>query len=147
MVLSFLFLLFVLAVLYWIIYVFHGIKEPFQWNSTTVQEFDFFQNTYNPNLIFDLSMLQEQATQEEAEELLRTGFWPWERDVQNQFMEKIQNSTIIKTNPQDAMNHARKIYNNQIMKQMLEWSTPEGRQTLTGKYIEPGNYAEKSGLL
>ena len=37
---------------------------------------------------YNLNQLQRQATPEEAEELLRTGFWPWPNDLKQLYIEK-----------------------------------------------------------
>ncbi len=118
-------------------------KEGFTWSRETIKEFDRFQDTYNPNLIFDVDMLQKQASQKEVDILLETGYWPWSNDTKKFFEEDVQNNTMIKTSPKGAMELARTIYNENITNQMLSWNAPEGQLLLSGVYVDnPENHVE-----
>ena len=113
------------------------IVEGFTWSQNTIQDFDIYESTYNPNVIFDKKELQKQASEEEVKTLMETGMWPWNENVQKLFMENVQNNPIIKTDPHGAMNRSREIYNQTIMEQMLSWKAKEGQFLLTGVLV-PG---------
>lgn len=106
------------------------------WSQTTIDNFEDWQNTKNPNIIFDLSNIQQQATEDEAKQLIQNGKWTWDDDTKKLFMENVQSNTMIKTNPQDALNVARTIYNQNIIKQMLSWKAKEGQFLLTGIFVD-----------
>jgi hypothetical protein len=123
------------------------VKEGFTWDQNTIQQFSSFQQTVNPNLIFDLSAIQQQVSQSEAEVLLNKGMWPWQEWVQQAFINNVQNNTILKTSPENAMNRARTIYNQQSIKELLSWQEPEGQFLLNGIFIDSSlNYAGDSGM-
>lgn len=137
---------------------FAGKKEGFKWSRETIREFDRFENTYNPNLIFDTDMLQQQASQKEVDILLETGFWPWKSDTKKLFEEDVQNNTMLKTSPEGAMELARTIYNDNIANQMLSWNAEEGQFLLSGIFVDSsanhatsdygaGSYGVNSGLI
>lgn len=139
-------------------FVEEGKKEGFKWSRETIKEFDRFQNTYNPNLIFDVDLLQQQASQKEVDILLETGYWPWSPDTKKLFEENVQNNTMIKTSPEGAMELARTIYNDRITNEMLSWNEPEGQLLLAGIYVDnsanhvtsgygAGSYGINSGLI
>ena len=128
--------------------------EGFTWSQNTIQDFDIYESTYNPNFIFDKKELQRQASEEEVKTLMETGMWPWNEKVQQLFMENVQNNPIIKTEPRGVMNQAREIYNQTIMEQMLSWKAKEGQFLLTGVLV-PGEkpvdsdhaYAVNAGMI
>lgn len=104
-----------------------------KWSPDLIKRFNIFQTTVNDNVNqFDLDQLQKQATPEEAEELLRTGFWPWPDDLKNLYIEKVWASPIIKIDPQYALNYAMSIYNKNAVTELLAWNTKEGKFLLYG---------------
>ena len=106
------------------------------WSQTTIDNFEDWQNTKNPNLIFDLSNIQQQATEDEAKQLIENGKWTWDKDTKKLFIENVQSNTMIKTSPEDALNKARTIYNQTVIKQMLSWKAKEGQFLLTGIFVD-----------
>lgn len=149
------FIIFFLGIILYLLYLlFKTKKEGFTWSEDTITKFKTYQNTSNPKIIYDIKNIQEQASEEEVHELLSTGLWPWDSSTQELFMENIQKNTIIKTLPEEALDDARKIYNQNITKQMLAWKAPEGKFLLTGillenleKDLDENTYGIKSGLV
>jgi hypothetical protein len=104
-----------------------------QWSPDLINRFIKYQQTVNENNTqFDLDILQKQATPEEAEEMLRTGYWPWPDDLKQEYTEHVMSSTIIKIDPEYAVNYAMKIYNEDTVREMLAWNTKEGHFLLYG---------------
>jgi len=104
-----------------------------QWSPDLINRFIKYQQTVNENNTqFDLDILQKQATPEEAEEMLRTGYWPWPDDLKQEYTEHVMSSTIIKIDPEYAVNYAMKIYNEDTVREMLAWNTKEGQFLLYG---------------
>ena len=60
-----------------------GYARPrtYIWPKSVVADFINFQKLRNPNLRFDLDIIQQQANVEEVRTLLRTGKWPWSSSV------------------------------------------------------------------
>ena len=118
-------------------------KEPFQtnnnnnnsrqWPPDLIKRFVIYQNTVNlNNHQFNLQVLQQQASPEEVEYLLETGFWPWTDDLKYQYMDKIWDNPIIKIQPQIALNYAMRLYNQHAATELLGWNTKEGHFLLYG---------------
>lgn len=54
-----------------------------RWSDETINDFVIFQNTINPQIKFDLDILQTQASEEDAKYLLKTGKWSWNSKFRN----------------------------------------------------------------
>jgi hypothetical protein len=123
------------------------------WSKSTILQFIQFQKTKNPLLIFDMDLLQKNASEREAIELLTTGQWPWSPVVQQIYQDAIVRDTNRQINPLDSMNKDRSIYCEAIMKDMLAFKAPEGQFLLYGVLVKnrsgsgsgPGSVAESSG--
>lgn len=103
------------------------------WSPDLIKRFNVYQTTMNNNVNqFNLDILQKQATPEEAEELIRTGYWPWPDDLKNEYIENVWSNTIIKIDPQFALNYAMSVYNQNAARQLLAWNTKEGQFLLYG---------------
>ena len=104
-----------------------------KWSPDLIRRFNIYQTTVNKNNNqFDLDQLQRQATPEEAEELLRTGYWPWPNDLKKLYIEKVWENPIIKIDPQYALNYAMRLYNKNAVTELLAWNTKEGKFLLYG---------------
>ena len=104
-----------------------------QWSPDLIKRFNIYQKSVNENRNqYDLTQLQRQASPEEAEELLKTGFWPWPNDLKQLYIEKVSNNPIIKIEPQYALNYAMKLYNKNAVTELLAWNTKEGHFLLYG---------------
>ena len=112
---------------------FIGLVEGFTWSRNTINKFNVYQDTVNLNANqFNMSVLQEQASEDEAKELLKTGYWPWSDDTKKQYIEGIWQNPIIKFQPEAALDYAMKLYNETAAKRLLSWNTKEGKFLLYG---------------
>lgn len=124
------------------------------------QDFLNIQNTINRNKIFDMNKINSQASQEELNYFNKNGKWPWSQDVINLFEEAINKNPYIRTLPEIATEHARTIYNQAAILQVLSYQTKEGQFLLNGVLIKDpsgnkmeelpsgfGNFPYESGLL
>lgn len=115
--------------------VIEGLTNPKSkpWSQDLIDRFILFEQTTNDNNYqFDMNMVQRQASPEEAEELLKTGKWPWSSQTKYLFMENIWKNPIIKINPGIALDDAMTIYNETAMKELLGWNAKEGKFILYG---------------
>jgi hypothetical protein len=109
-----------------------------QWSNDLIKRFNIYQTTINKNVNqFDLSLLQKQATPEEAEEYIKTGKWEWSNELKDLYIETIWSSPIIKIDPQIALDYAMSIYNKNAVTELLAWNTKEGEFLLYGGKIDP----------
>ena len=112
---------------------FIGLVEGFTWSRNTINKFNVYQDTVNLNANqFNMSVLQEQASEDEAKELLITGYWPWSDDTKKQYIEGVWQNPIIKFQPEAALDYAMKLYNETAAKRLLSWNTKEGKFLLYG---------------
>lgn len=136
-----------LALLSFIFYLYFYLdiyKSGFQnynnvkWSPDLIKRFNIYQTKINKNTVqFDLGILQNQASPEEAEEYLKTGLWNWPDYLKDLYIEAILSSPIIKMDPQIAVNYARSIYNKNAVTELLAWNTKEGNFLLYGRQIKP----------
>lgn len=108
-----------------------SIKE--RWSQDLINRFLEFQKTvYDNNYQFDMEMIQKQATPQEAEYLLKHNKWPWSDELKYLYMEHVWKNPMIKINPGVSLEQAMKVYNQNVMKQLLAWNTKEGELILYG---------------
>jgi len=107
-----------------------------KWPTDLIKRFNIYQTTMNNNINqYDLDLLQKQATPDEAEELIKTGYWPWPEDLKQEYVSKIWKSTLIKIDPYYALNYAMTVYNQTAARELLAWNTKEGQFLLYGGNI------------
>jgi hypothetical protein len=110
-----------------------NLVEGFTWSRNTINKFNVYQDTVNLNANqYNMQVLQEQASEDEAKELLRTGYWPWSEDTKKQYIEGVWQNPIIKFQPEAALDYAMKLYNETAAKRLLSWNTKEGQFLLYG---------------
>jgi len=108
-------------------------KEGFVWSRDTIKKFNVYQDTVNLNANqYNMSVLQEQASEDEAKELMKNGYWPWSQDTKKQYIEGVWQNPMIKFDPGAALNYAMKLYNESAAKKLLSWNTKEGEFLLYG---------------
>jgi hypothetical protein len=152
-VLTILLLLFVFIVLYQLSN--QGQKEGLsQWSDKTINDFLLFQKTINPGIVFDTSLIQEQASEQDAINLLRTGSWRWSPEVEELYMDAVSQNPYIRTNPQDSANNAKTIYNENAILQIINMQSPQGQFLLHGQkiqsdssLIQDNTFGQNSGLI
>ena len=111
--------------------------EGFTWNTTSQNNFLLIQHTINPDKIFDMNLIQEnQASQEELDYFNTNQMWPWSQQVQDLYTEAVNKNPYIRTYSGDAINYARKIYNESAILRLLSYETKEGQFLLTGIQIK-----------
>ncbi len=113
-------------------------KEGFQWTKDDFLLFEKNRQLNLPNTQFDLEMLQKQASPEDMKYWTETGYWPWTDETKKIFLEEIGKNSIIKSDPQISLDFYQKTYNENAVKQLLQWNTNEGQFILRGVTIPDG---------
>ena len=135
------FILFILCYLF-IYYSFFLKKENFtNWSKNSVDKFLSFQSTVNPQSHFDMNIIQQQSTENEAKQLLSNGYWPWSKQTEYLYMDAVANEPIVRLTPGFSMQAAKQIYNENAIKQLLSMNTKEGQFLLNGGFTD-----DKKGL-
>jgi hypothetical protein len=110
-----------------------GFNNSVKWSNDLINRFNIYQNTMTDNAMrYDLEVLQKNATPEEAETLLKTGYWPWSGKTKYIYMDSMWHQPIIKTNVNQALDYAMKTHNETAAKQLLSWKSKEGQFLLYG---------------
>ncbi len=110
-----------------------SFKEGFVWSDELKKKFDVYQKTENDNRNqYNIDILQQQASPEEAEQLLATGYWPWSNDTAYEYMDSVWRNKVIKMNVGEAVDYAKKTYNETAAKSLLSWNAKEGKFLLYG---------------
>ena len=124
-----------------ILYLFlkkNKFKEGFTWSKKSIHDFLIFQSTVNPLVQFNMQMVQDQASEDELNNLLKTGSWPWAEETKYLYMDQVAHNPIININPAYSMEYARKVYNEKAAKKLISWNTKEGKFLLNGVKINNG---------
>jgi hypothetical protein len=108
---------------------------PGGWPEDLVSQFLTFQQAHNPNIFFDMDMIQKQATADEAAMFLKNGSWPWSVDIQRLYRDAIARNSYISMNPGTSLRTAQTVYNQHAIEQLLSWNTKEGDFLLSGAVI------------
>lgn len=93
----------------------------------SITDFLNIQRTNYPHLIYDAQILQQNTTQSEMDEFLSTGSWRWSQETQDQYMDRLDKNTMIRTYPGDSLKTAQRVYPEKIIQQILYFNTPEGK--------------------
>ena len=112
-----------------------GIATTHGWSSTLVDEFVNFQKVLNPDITYDMSIVQKQATPEEVAYLFKNNKWPWSDKLQSLYKEAIAQNSFLHVDPGISMIDAQQIYNEMAMKQLLSYNTKEGTFLLYGATV------------
>ena len=105
------------------------------WPLDVINDFQSFQAAHNPNIFFDMKIIQKQATADEARSFLKNGKWPWSEDVQRKYKDAVAHNSYISSNPGTSLNDAQIVYNENAIKQLLTWNTKEGDFLICGVTI------------
>jgi hypothetical protein len=106
-------------------------KEGF-WSQQTLTNFKTYSNIRYPHTTFNMDILQQQASEQEADDLLKNGRWQWSGETKDKYINAISHNTMIQINPKQSLDDAMKIYNENAIKQLLYWNTKEGEFVLDG---------------
>jgi hypothetical protein len=115
-----------------------SLKEGFaanSWSDDLVAKFLKFQKVLNPNVVFDMKVVQQQASPDEVEYLFKHNKWPWSKQVIDIYKQAVAENSFVKVDPGISMIDAQRIYNEMAMKQILSFGTKEGTFLLNGVVI------------
>lgn len=116
-----------------------------EWSEDLKKRFLIYQNTMSKNNYkYDLRLLQQQASPQEVEEYLKTGYWNWDETLKKLYLDKVNSSTLVNTIPEVSLNHAMKIYPPKAVQQLLAWNYKEGEFLLYGAKDINGNIVKCS---
>jgi len=130
----------IIAIFLIFLYLTKKEKEGFQWTKQSAQDFLLIQNTINPNIVFDIDLIQKtQANQAEVDYFNKYGTWPWSPDVIQLYKDAVNKNPYIRTSPEDAVTQVKKIYNQSAILRILSYETKEGQFLLNGVLVRDTN--------
>lgn len=109
-------------------------KEGF--TESSKKDFLKIQNTINKQNVFDLNVIQTQATQEELDYFNKHGMWYWSQKTIDLYQDAVSNNPYIRTLPEDAVKYTRTVYNENAILRVLSYQTKEGNFLLNGILIK-----------
>jgi hypothetical protein len=126
----------------------HISREKF--TNQSEQDFLNIQHTINKQNVFDMNIINSQASQEEIDYFNKYGIWPWSEDVVNLYTEAVNRNPYVRftaqqrtyedkdVNPDDdrRVNYARRIYNQAAILRILSYQTKEGQFLLNGVLVK-----------
>ena len=121
-------------------------KEGFTWNQTSINNFLDIQKLINPQIVFDASEIQKQASQKEVNYFIENGQWPWTNETKELYKQSLNTNPYVRTSPEDAINTISTIYNEKAILEMLSWQTKEGQFLLNGVSVHNGKKNPKQDL-
>jgi len=113
----------------------YSVPKTSIWPQNLIADFIKFQKIHNPNLRFDLDIIQKQANVSEVQALLRSGKWPWSSAVQEMYKQAIQENNVINTEPGASLENAQTVYNQTAIMELLSWNSKEGSFLINGAVI------------
>jgi hypothetical protein len=136
-------------------------KEGFIWNHPSTQDFLLLQNTINPQVVFDVNMIQKsQASQEELDYFNKYQKWPWSEKTKELYLKAIKSNPFVRVSPESSLNYSMTVYNESAMLMLLSYQTKEGQFLLNGVLVKDpsgnkmedvpngfGNFAYTSGQM
>lgn len=120
-------------------------ESSFVWPSSLLQQ---FQANHRFKL-YDLNVLQKQATASEVESFLYTDKWPWSKEVKDMYKDYIRKSYMIQIDPMEALKEAQRVYNQAAILDLMAINSKEGSFLLNGVVVghTPGLPANRNNLI
>lgn len=121
-------------------------REKKKLTKQKVLEFLQLQSTINPQKVFDMDILEQQASQEELDYFLKHEQWPWSPKVVALYQQAVSANPYVRTLPDLATQEARAVFNEKAILRLLSYQTKEGQLLLNGVLLDPKADALPSGF-
>ena len=103
------------------------------WSPETIDKFkDYQKTTFQNTYQFNMDTLQKQASEQDAEYLVKNKHWEWSDETKQLYLDAIAQNPMVRILPQESLDNVMKVYNENAMRQILSWNTKEGDFLLTG---------------
>jgi hypothetical protein len=115
---------------------YYPFREGFTWSKNIQKDYIKKQSILNPGIVFDLKMLQKQASEKEVKYFMKNGYWPWSKQTQQLYKASLNANPYVRSYPEDAMKHSQTIYNEAAILQVIALQTKEGQFLMNGVEID-----------
>ena len=119
------------------LYLTNSVRENFEWSPIIENKFNEYTKTNLPFYQFNIPVVKQQATEGDVLYLLKNSHWYWDSDTIKQYKDQINNNPILSVDLDSSVNKSRQVYNNNAMKELLFWNTPEGKFLVYGAKKHP----------
>ena len=96
------------------------------WKPETVYNYLLTQQTNNDHIVYDPIILQQNATQEEADFFLENGYWQWSQETKDKYIKILNKNTIVRNFAPKSVETDQKIYPEKAIQEIIQWNTREG---------------------
>jgi len=107
------------------------------WSDKTIKDFIGYIQLMFPNTQVNMGVIQRQATEEQARQLIDTKSWPWSQEAKSLYINALSRNQLVSVDPGEALKQTMKIYNENAGRQMLAYNTKEGKFLLNGIDLGP----------
>lgn len=108
-----------------------------QWSADLIRQFTQLQTTINPQHIFDTAQIQKYATPQEADYFIKHQQWEWDAPTEALYRAALAKNPMIVDAPDNSVTHARRLYSQGQIRQILFMQSPEGRAVINGIVLTP----------
>jgi hypothetical protein len=108
-----------------------------QWPAELIRQFTQLQATINPQHIFDISQIQKYATPQEADYFMKHQQWEWDAPTETLYRAALAKNPMIADALDNSVAHARRLYSQGQIRQILFMQSPEGRAVIDGIVLTP----------
>ena len=127
------------------------------WDQSTIDAYLKLQNKLNPDVIFDMDIIQQQVSEEDAKEFVENRKWAWSDRTKEIYADVMSRNNFLKRSPTKSMMGDQTIYNEDAMLRILGLNEDEGKFLMFGRrtrnegvisdYNGRGTYGISSGLV
>lgn len=102
------------------------------WSDKTIKDFIGYIELMFPNTRVNMGVIQRQATEEQARELIDKKSWPWSQEAKDLYINAMSRNQLVSIDPGEALKQTMKMYNENAGRHMLAYNTKEGKFLLDG---------------
>ena len=113
------------------------------WSQDTIDAFLKEQARINPDVLFDMDIVQQQTTEEDAQRFLKDGKWHWSDRTVEIYDDAITKSNMTKKSPFKGRVGDQTIYNENAILRILALNEQEGDFLLYGRRVTNKDVPEK----
>lgn len=134
---------FISGIVLLLLYRFSQLSNKEAFTNESVNTFLQIQNTINKQKVFDMNVIDTQATQRELDSFNKDGVWPWSPQTIALYENAVKHNPYVRSIPALSTDNARTIYNESAILRILSYQTKEGNFLLNGVLVKNHNSANE----
>lgn len=117
-------------------YLFKTVDNIESFTPQSERDFLLSQHTINKDTVFDMDVINSQASQAELDYFNQHGMWPWSPKVIELYTSAVSHNPYIRTVPAESTLYARRLYNEAAIIRVLTYQSKEGQFLLNGISVD-----------